>query len=302
MATSQQFLVSDNSTLANFKSWASAISAFFTTAGWTQSADTGQVNWSTIATVPGSGAFVYEVWQPNDGLTTFYLKVEYGNYGNANSPTLRVSLGTGTNGAGTLTGFVTPATPVQATALTGLSSTATYECNLSGVAGRMGVMMWRTGANNQQQFFAVQRSLDATGAPTGSYVTLWTHGDSTGRTLQQSVSFALGVAPPLCSQVNGTANSVTGCTQTAFVRGISSGGSGTVFNSSIPMDLCAPLLGQWQDECTVCGTADPTAIVDGLTFGATVYGATKIYMPTRLGSFAYFGAQSNTGLLCMEYD
>ena len=79
MSTQQSFLVCDSSTLANFKSWAQTISAFFTTATWTQSADTGQVNWSTIASVPGSGAFVYEIWEPNDGLTTFYVKVEYGN-------------------------------------------------------------------------------------------------------------------------------------------------------------------------------------------------------------------------------
>jgi hypothetical protein len=79
MATSQQFLVCDSSTLANFKSWAQAISGWFATAGWSQAADTGQVNWSTIVSVPGSGAYVYEVWQPNDGLTTFYAKIEYGN-------------------------------------------------------------------------------------------------------------------------------------------------------------------------------------------------------------------------------
>jgi hypothetical protein len=36
MATSQQQLVFDSSTLANFKQWAQAISAFFGTAGWTR--------------------------------------------------------------------------------------------------------------------------------------------------------------------------------------------------------------------------------------------------------------------------
>lgn len=301
MATSQQFLVADNSTLANFKSWASAISAFFTTAGWTQSTDTGQVNWSTIATVPGSNAFVYEVWQPGDGLTTFYLKVEYGNFGNANSPSLRLSIGTSTNGAGTLTGFYTPATQCNSGALSGLSSTATYECDLSGVAGRMGVMMWRNAANNQQQFFGVQRSLDSTGAATSDYVTLWTCGNLV-HTIQETISFSLGVAPPLSISGTGTAGGVPGLTQAYFVRGIALGSFGTPFNGEIPMDLCCPLLGQWQNECTVCGTSDPSAITEGITFSATVYGASKTYMPSKLGPFLDFASAGATGMLCMEYD
>lgn len=48
--TSVQNLVADNSSVTNFKAWATAISAFFTTCGWTQTSDTGQVKWTVSTT------------------------------------------------------------------------------------------------------------------------------------------------------------------------------------------------------------------------------------------------------------
>src|SRR5260370_3097355 len=108
MATQNSALVRDNSTAANFRAWGSVISAFFTTAGWVASSDTGQVsNWTT-QTVPAANAYVYEIWKPNDGLTTFYLKVEYGtgtNSGNTN-PRSRLTIASGTKGPGPLNRFV----------------------------------------------------------------------------------------------------------------------------------------------------------------------------------------------------
>src|SRR5690242_8747640 len=148
MATSQQQLVCDSSTLANFKQWAQGISGNFTTFGWVQSGDTGQVNWSTIASVPGAASFVYEIWQPNDGLTTFYLKVEYGNVSGTNCPSLRLTLSTSTNGAGTPTGFIVGPWNTNVTIFTPPSTSTQFECNFSGAAGRIGAMMWRNGSNS----------------------------------------------------------------------------------------------------------------------------------------------------------
>src|SRR5262245_28519423 len=110
--TSQQYLIWDNTTAANFRAWGEAVSNQLTTMGWTKTADTGQVNWSTTPTPPTSGNFVYEIREPasdplQTGATKYYVKWEYGSRGSGPMPTLRISLGTGTNGAGTLTGFQT---------------------------------------------------------------------------------------------------------------------------------------------------------------------------------------------------
>jgi hypothetical protein len=181
--TSQQFLVCDSSTLANFKQWAQAISGFFSTAGWSQSTDTGQVNWSTISSVPGSSAFVYEIWEPNDGLTNFFVKMEYGNISGTNCPSLRITISTSTNGAGTSTGFVVGPTSTNVSSFSPPSTTIQYECDFSGAAGRIGVMMWRNITNVGNQLFAIERSVNASGAPptlssaqknTSSTLTGWT--------------------------------------------------------------------------------------------------------------------------------
>jgi hypothetical protein len=296
--TSQQQLVCDSSTLANFKQWAQAISTFFSTAGWTQSSDTGQVNWSSIGAVPGSGAFVYEVWRPNDGLTNFYLKIEYGNVSGTNCPSLRFSVSTTTDGAGTLTGIVLGPLNTNNAGYTPSSAVTQYECNFSGAAGRMGVMLWRNNAtgNNCQQFFAVERSLNASGAATGTYVTVWTCGFSKGSS-QQTLVFGVGV-----TELNNSAGNGKG-----WVTRVWNPPSGsTAFNGAIPFDACSPMIGYFDYPSTVCGAAFGLDITDGVTFTVTLYGSTRTYMPGKNGPFGQASIGNNTSVvtvaLCMRYD
>jgi hypothetical protein len=306
MATSQQFLVCDSSTLANFKSWAQAISAFFATATWTQSSDTGQVNWSTIGSVPGSSAFVYEVWQPNDGLTTFYVKVEYGNVSGTNCPSLRLTIGTGTNGAGTLTGFVSAVQNTNATTFTIPSAVTTYECDFSGAAGRIGALMWRNGINNCQQIFAIERSLNSSGAYTSSHVTIIVGGigingsANTPAVVQQTVILTgtPSVGPTTSRGAGFNAN------QTLAVRSLLwQGVASSALNGSIPFDTVAPVIGFFDYPLTIIGVALGVDIVEGVTFGVTIYGSTRTYMPTKNGHlFNCLGDQVGTGALCMRYD
>src|SRR5450631_473978 len=70
MATNQQFLVADNSTYANYSSWASAISANFAAFTWIQSADTGQVMWTglSITAVSMTGSAMTCTYPSSTGL------------------------------------------------------------------------------------------------------------------------------------------------------------------------------------------------------------------------------------------
>jgi hypothetical protein len=49
MAVQSLQLLNDNSTIANFSAWASAISSWLATCGWTQTTDTGQVMWTGLS-------------------------------------------------------------------------------------------------------------------------------------------------------------------------------------------------------------------------------------------------------------
>ena len=100
---------SDCSTDANFRAWITVITNIMATA-WVQTSDTGQINLLTV-THPLSIGNVqgYQIWRMNDSLqstTPCYLKLEYGasTSSSATYPGIWVSVGTGTDGAGNLTG------------------------------------------------------------------------------------------------------------------------------------------------------------------------------------------------------
>jgi hypothetical protein len=179
MPFQQSFLVCDNTSLANFKAWAQAISSWFTTAGWTQTADTGQVNWSTISSVPAAGTFVYEMWQPSDALqtgsTAYYVKIQYGT-GTASpaGPRCNIQIGLGTNGSGTLTGFTTLQTDLSsgATGYTGQGSLP-WECDFAGASDYIAVRMWfNVNSSPGNFFFTIERTKNPNGTDSGDGVNL----------------------------------------------------------------------------------------------------------------------------------
>lgn len=310
--TSQQFIVCDNSTAANFVAWASPISNFFRTAGWTNTTDTGQLNgagagnWAGVTTIPAANSGYYEIFQPGDGLTAFYVKVEYGNFGNSsatNSPGVRTTVGTGTNGAGTLTGFVTTSFG-RGGIVTAPSTTTTYECNFSGDSGRIHIMMWRNAPNNVGIAFSIERSVNSSGTYTGTHVTssVMFYGGNTASwngTGQQSILFGVGVAPLVTAP--GTTSPNGGFPCRLRLAGSSSGPSGA-FNGSIPLDTAAPYVGYWDYPLTGIGIGQATDYADGVTFTVTLYGSTRTYVAANSGAFQWCAPNTGVGTFCMRYD
>lgn len=315
---SQQQLVCDNSTVANFKAWASALSNFIRTAGWTNSSDTGQLNgagagnWSSVTTVPGSGAFYYEIFQPGDALTTFYLYVGYGNAtSSTNAPTLKIGIGTSTNGAGTLTGWTTWITPLSSS-YTAPSTTTQYECDFSGTNNRLSILMWRTAGNNAPQFFNIERSINASGVYTGQYVSMWKGGQAASgggsvnygcQGFYQSLHFTLGYGLASLSEIEaavgyGGIPALVSC----FYNGSSS------FNGSIPFSNAFPCIGYWDYPATGLGFVSHIDLADGVPFTITnQYGQSVTYMPTRSGVLwnvcgVAYNNTSEGVTLCVRYD
>lgn len=312
---SQQFLVCDNSTLANFVSWASAISNFFRTAGWVNSADTGQLNgagagnWSGVTTVPGSAAYYYEVFEPNDGLANFYLKVEYGNFSGTNCPAVRVTVSTGTNGAGSPAGLSMGPYALPNAGFSAPSTSTTYECDFSGAAGRMCFLLWRntgstsvTSTTNPPQLFCIERSINASGAYTGSHVTIVVGGSSGSGSndptlFQQSLVFGIGVAP---ISTNRSSSSPDGLTLLARIYNSQTGSAS--YNGSIPFDTIAPGVGLFDYPLTCCGVACAGDISEGVPFSVIIYGATRTYIPTKLAPLGVNQWGTWNFALCMRYD
>ena len=304
MATQQLMLVNDSSTLANFVSWAQPISAFFATCGWQQSSDTGQVNWGTLTTIPGNGAYVYEVWQPNDALPAYFLKVEYGNYsGSTNSPTVRLTLGTTTNGSGTITNNIIGPFYTSFSAYTAAGTGVQWPCYFSGTAGRMAIMMWRNGPNGCPMSFAVERSITSSGVYTGTHVTLMAAGCGTsayGTYQQQTLLFGVGVAPAPAVWANNNYYR-SGCLPIRwFQPGQSVNG---VYNAGFGFDTVAPYIGQWDQPLTSYGSGPVYNFVEGQSYTIELYGQSITYIATQsgyLGTCSPNNSSAKAGFFCMR--
>jgi hypothetical protein len=273
--------------------------------GVTESGSTGAV--TAQSTVPGANAYAYEIWTPNDGLQNFYVKVEYGNVGTAAVPNIRLTLSSSTTGAGVASGFIVGSYTTAPNSFTVPSTTTQYECNFSGAAGRIGVMMWRNGANSCQQFFAIERSLNSSGGYYGTsstgHVTLLGCGPSPGNQnfFQRSLVFGVGAATNLPNN----AGSMVGGWVVRIANTSAGTGNNAPFNGSMPFDTVAPLVGFADYPLTVAGVAAYSDMVEGVTFSATLYGSTRTFMPGKNGPFAAQPQNANSGnnaALCMRFD
>ena len=254
---SKQYLLCSNTNVANFNAWGSSVSAAIAAMGWTKTADTGQVSWGSV--VVGS---VYEVWHPNDALQTgpssFYMRVQYGTSGtNVN---ISFSLGTATNGAGTLTGQVVG----PFFSYGGNADTAVYECDFCGDSGRLGMFLWRNCTINPYAptLVMVERLKNADGSDASSGVTLVvSSANNTNGFMQQTILFGLGNGP----QTYGN---------TISPGSVSSG----AFNGSVPVSPLFPGIGKYASPHTsllVMGKAD---CVEGLQVNVELYSTTHTYL------------------------
>lgn len=106
MATDQRNLPSYFNTDTDFRNYCAGIHAQLAACGLVNTTDTGQINNATV-TKPG-GALTsqgYEIWKFNDTLQAavpIFIKIEYGSSNAATNPAIWITVGTSTNGSGTL--------------------------------------------------------------------------------------------------------------------------------------------------------------------------------------------------------
>jgi hypothetical protein len=106
MATTTDTVVSNCTDDATFRAWATKIHNALVAVGLIETNDTGKINLATV-TRPASSTFAgFEMFRFDDSLQAtkpVFLKVEYGMSSSANVPAVRFTVGTATDGAGTLT-------------------------------------------------------------------------------------------------------------------------------------------------------------------------------------------------------
>lgn len=92
----------DHSSDAGFRAWIIELAGAFAAVGLVQTADTGQINTSTVNKPSAGNNAGYQIWRFAD--SSLYLKFSYGTANATSAPTIWVTVGQGSNGSGTLTG------------------------------------------------------------------------------------------------------------------------------------------------------------------------------------------------------
>lgn len=185
MTTATTTTVINHTATANYRVWVAEIIAQLLAVGLTQTADTGQVNTATVTKPAGSTLNAYAIFRFNDtaqATSPVFIKLRFGTgNGTANSPGLNIQVGTGSNGAGTLTGSVTDEVAVSNWS-DPASTVATYLSRFcySATAGYLG-MTWKIGAsgvNISLGGFHIYRSADNTATVTTDSVHLLSNGNN----------------------------------------------------------------------------------------------------------------------------
>jgi hypothetical protein len=159
---------------AGWRATHSELSTHLTTVGAPKSADTGQVDWTTNNIPTTAGTPRYEIRYLNDSLhatSPIYFKLEWDNEtAGGTIPYMFLTVGTGSDGAGTLTGDVTARVAISIGEL--LSSNVTARASyLCGISGYLGLSYKRYAQHNGGSapmgfsFFAISRFRDASGTP-----------------------------------------------------------------------------------------------------------------------------------------
>lgn len=149
---------------ASFTSWgknaSDALKALLT-----QTSDSGQINWGTVGNPSAANQSMgYEIYRFSDALQSTmpcYIKFEYGSGQAAASPTIWITVGTGSDGAGNLTGQVGTRFQLYGDNSNGTTYTHVFSGDVNRVCG-----CFFFGQNGQNMFFAVERTHDGSGGDT----------------------------------------------------------------------------------------------------------------------------------------
>ena len=178
------------STNTTFQAWVNEIfTALVTQCGLTQTADTGQMAVPCVSAVPAintlAGYYVFSFNDTLQGTAPIFLRLDFGTGSVATLPLIEITVGTGSNGAGTITGLGSAAINkfgVSVSVAPGGGAFNSYACynatqGVLWVVGKLGA----PGAGYNGQFaFGLWRTVNPSGAPTADGLYVMTTSNVTG--------------------------------------------------------------------------------------------------------------------------
>ncbi len=186
---------------ASFRAWGKAISDSLEAIGVTKTADSGQIDWSTVLKPSATNTMMgYEIRQFTDALQAscpVFIKISYGSGSYAiTKPGMIVYVGRATDGAGNLTGET--AGPFYMNC-SGSTETSYYTSYFSSDGGRLNIGLWVNCPNSSSNVFWIERMKDDNGEPTANGIHIVSSTNTTNHSMVSSCQYlppTSGVAYP----------------------------------------------------------------------------------------------------------
>lgn len=179
-------------TTADIRRLGAELNGWFVSVGLVQTADTGQVNWATV-NLPGAAATIigYEIWHSVD--SSFFFKFEWftGISAATTNPAFALTVGTGSDGAGNITGVFYPRVVIINTnAANSPTVCQTYICHTNDFLG----VCYKIGGSNTYGSivsFAIEKMVNNVGAPSGDgWIVSHVVGSASGVLFKKSIRIA----------------------------------------------------------------------------------------------------------------
>lgn len=200
-----------NGTNALFEAWCQFIdNTLVTTGGWVNTADTGQLNLAT-AVAPGAASTKvgYRIYRMNDALqatTPVFMRIDYGS-GNsgATTPGFWVTIGSGSDGAGNITGVAFNGGAAASSTVRSNTTVAASACDSYGSAdtNRVSLMLFVRPTANDLMLFTLERTKDSSGNDTAAGLLMnYTSTANNGVDGSNYIVLGGGAQPPTQTGVN----------------------------------------------------------------------------------------------------
>lgn len=247
-----------NTDNAGFQAWTTEMFNAFVSAGLVQTADTGQMAVPVVVPRPSGAGFAgYWIFRFNDTLQAtapIFIKIEPGRGGTTNSFRCRATIGTGSDGAGNITGSMGGIYFLVETSSSSANPLPTYINHDEGFFG----VIYKVGlTSNGLGFLAICRTTDDAGVPTGAGV--FAVGKA-GSTITQAICGTFGAFSAVatdssyCCPAFPSSSSAIGSDYQAYKV------YGVYPNTRIVPQLVAVL----KSELPVGNTTGPVEIMDGV--------------------------------------
>lgn len=274
------------STTAELRAALNRFDAALVAIGMVRTADTGQIDYSTVVAPAISTTIGYCMYRTNDGFRDIYMKFTW-SMGNALSRAgIAWSIGFFTDGAGTIS-------PILASGGDTANTTSDSTASSVRACGIAGCQWLEFHPNNSQYgtpfaFFAIMRHCDASGAPLNTGFTFYHAGKSVQGT-KAAASYTYDGA--------GTATLVSNSFVNCMIPGAL---QGALPSGDIQLWKHYNLLPEMLPNPFVL-TRDSGAVAEGLTKSLTVSGAARTYIAIHANTYktAALGlaAAANAGLM-----